>query len=137
ALAAGCRARHGRGMKILVVDDHAIVRGGLRRLLATLPGADVHEVANGRDALSAYRETHPDLVLLDLNLPGIGGLELLRRILLVDNGARVLVFSMHADAIYAARALQAGALGYVSKNAAPEELLNAVRRVAEGNRYIE
>jgi two-component system, NarL family, invasion response regulator UvrY len=124
-------------MKILIVDDHAIVRGGLCRLLATLPGARIREAANGKDALALFRELKPDLTILDLNLPGVGGLELLHRLLLEEPTARILVFSMHAEPLYAARALQAGAQGYVSKSAAPDELLLAVRRIGEGGRYIE
>jgi two-component system, NarL family, invasion response regulator UvrY len=124
-------------MKILLVDDHKIVRAGLRRLLAVLPGIEIREAANGRDALAAAREERMDLVVLDLNLPSMGGLELLRRITREANSAPVLVLSMHADSMYAARALQAGATGYVSKNCSPEELLDAVRRVAQGRRYIE
>jgi DNA-binding NarL/FixJ family response regulator len=124
-------------MKILLVDDHAIVRSGLRRLLASLGSSEISEAANGRDALVRYREARPDVVVLDFNLPGIGGLELLRRLMIDDPSACVLVFSMHAEAIYVSRALQAGAKGYVSKNAAPEELLVAVRKLAEGGRYIE
>jgi two-component system, NarL family, invasion response regulator UvrY len=124
-------------MKILIVDDHAIVRGGLRRLLATLPDAELREAATGRDALQLYREERPDVALLDLNLPGLGGLELVNRLLLEDERARILVFSMHAEPLYATRALQAGALGYVSKSASPDELLVAVRRVLDGQRYVE
>ncbi|MBY0509919.1 MAG: response regulator transcription factor [Rhodospirillaceae bacterium] len=124
-------------MKVLIVDDHAIVRAGLKRLLAALPNAVIREAATGRDALALYREERADIVLLDINLPGIGGLELLGRILLLDKTARVLMFSMHTEAVYAGRALQAGALGYVSKNAAPDEVLNAIRKVADGGRYIE
>lgn len=124
-------------MKVLIVDDHAIVRAGLKRLLAAMPNAVIREAATGRVALTLYREEHADIVLLDINLPGIGGLELLGRILLVDKTARILMFSMHTEAVYAGRALQAGALGYVSKNAAPDEVLNAIRKVAEGGRYIE
>jgi two-component system invasion response regulator UvrY len=124
-------------MKILLVDDHAIVRAGLRRLLSSLADPDIVEAANGRDALIRYREERPDVVILDFNLPGIGGLELLQRLVIDDPTACVLVFSMHAEAIYAARALQAGAKGYVSKNAAPDELLIAIRKLAEGGRYIE
>ena len=124
-------------MKILLVDDHAIVRAGLRRMLGSLADPDIVEAANGRDALIRYREGRPDVVILDFNLPGIGGLELLQRLVIDDPTACVLVFSMHAEAIYAARALQAGAKGYVSKNAAPDELLIAIRKLAEGGRYIE
>jgi two-component system invasion response regulator UvrY len=124
-------------MKALLVDDHAIVRAGLRRLLATVPGLEIIEAASGREALIIVRAERPDLVLLDLNLPGIGGFELLQRILTEHPAARVLVLSMHAEALYASRAMQAGARGYMSKNAAPEELLEAVRRVGDGGRYIE
>lgn len=124
-------------MRFLLVDDHAVVRSGLRRLLAALPGAEISEAAEGRAALAVVRAEQPDVVLLDLNLPGLGGLELLRRVLLEHPAARVMVLSMHAEALYAARALQAGAAGYLSKNASPEELLDAIRRVAAGGRYIE
>ncbi|WP_040846029.1 response regulator, partial [Nitrospirillum viridazoti] len=123
--------------KLLLVDDHAIVRSGLRRLLAPLPGVAIAEAATGRDALARYREDRPDIVLLDLNLPGVGGLELLQRLLIEDPTACVLVFSMHAEALYASRALAAGAKGYMSKNADPEELLAAIRRLADGGRYVE
>lgn len=124
-------------MKILLVDDHVIVRAGLRNLLTSVPGTRISEAATGRDALLLLRHERPDLVLLDLNLPGIGGLELLRRMLLEDKTARILVLSMHAEALYAARAMELGARGYLSKNASAEELLAAVRRVADGGRYIE
>jgi two-component system, NarL family, invasion response regulator UvrY len=124
-------------MKVLIVDDHAVVRTGLRQMLVALMRADVIEAANGRDALTALRSERPELVILDLNLPGTGGLELLRRVVQEDPPPRVLVLSMHTEPLYATRALQAGASGYVSKNAAPEELLTAIQRVAEGDRYIE
>jgi two-component system invasion response regulator UvrY len=123
-------------MKILIVDDHAIVRDGLSRLLATDGEHELKLVATGRDALIAARSFRPDLVILDLNLPGLGGLELLRRLVAIEAG-KILVLSMHAEPLYARRALEAGAHGYVSKNAAPDELLAAVRRVAAGGRYIE
>jgi two-component system invasion response regulator UvrY len=124
-------------MRILLVDDHVIVRAGLRNLLATLSGTEISEAATGRDALLRLRQDRPHLVLLDLNVPGIGGLELLRRMLLEDKAARILVLSMHAEPLYAARAMELGARGYLSKNASAEELLTAVRRVMEGGRYIE
>jgi two-component system invasion response regulator UvrY len=125
-----------RGMKALLIDDHAIVRGGLRRLLAPLSW-EITEAANGRDALILVRAEQPDLVVLDLNLPGIGGFELLRRILAECPVTRIVVLSMHIEARFATRAMQAGARGYMSKNAAPAELLKALRLVAEGGRYIE
>jgi two-component system invasion response regulator UvrY len=124
-------------MKVLLVDDHAIVRSGLRRLFAALPDVQIHEAATGREALAVVRAERPALIVLDLNLPGLGGLELLRRVLTEHPEARVVVLSMHAEALYVTRALRAGAAGYLSKNASPEELLEAVRRVAGGGRYIE
>jgi len=124
-------------MRVLLVDDHAVVRDGLRRLLATLPNADIFDAASGREALSFVQQQPPDLILLDLHLPGIGGIELLRRLLVISPTVRILVFSMHAETMYAARALQAGARGYVSKNASPEELQLALHRVIDGGRYVE
>jgi DNA-binding NarL/FixJ family response regulator len=123
-------------VKILVVDDHAIVRDGLSRLLMTDGDHEVKLAANGREALLLARSFRPALVILDLNLPGLGGLELLRRLVAIEAG-KILVLSMHAEPLYARRSLEAGAHGYVSKNAAPDELLAAVRRVAAGGRYIE
>jgi two-component system, NarL family, invasion response regulator UvrY len=123
-------------MNILLVDDHAIVRAGLRRLLAALP-AEIGECANGEEALAVLQSAPPDLIVLDLNLPGIGGLELLRRMLKDHPGLSVLILSMHAEPLYAARALDSGAKGYISKNATPEELLTAVRRISRGGRYVE
>ncbi len=123
-------------MTILLVDDHAIVRDGLKRLLATLDFGEVLEAADGREALAVVRARRPDLVILDLNLPGLGGLELLRRMIQLE-ARRVLVLSMHAEPLYAKRALEAGAAGYVTKNVSPDELLTAVRRVAAGGRYVE
>jgi two-component system, NarL family, invasion response regulator UvrY len=127
----------GRDLKVLIVDDHPIVRAALRRLLAGEPGMEVLEAASGREALSAYGANHPALVILDLNLPGLGGLEVTRRLKTADPAARVLVLSMHDDETHVARALQAGAAGYISKNAPPDEILVAIRRVANGHTYIE
>jgi two-component system invasion response regulator UvrY len=124
-------------MKILLVDDHVIVRSGLRNLLASALSALISEAATGREALLALRRDRPDLVLLDLNLPGIGGLELLRRMVLEDKTARIVVLTMHAEPMYATRAITLGARGYLSKNTSAEELLIAVRRVLDGGRYIE
>src|SRR5277367_5502865 len=124
-------------MKILLVDDHEIVRSGLRNLLTSALTAQISEAATGRDALSRLRRDRPDIVLLDLNLPGIGGLELLRRMLVEDKAAKILVLSMHAEPLYVARAMELGARGYLSKNVSAEELLTAIRRTMDGGRYIE
>ena len=123
-------------MKILVVDDHPIVRAGLKRLFAGEIPVEMEEAADGKEALARYREFRPDIVVLDLNLPGLGGLELMKRLRLEDPRARILVLSMQDAPIFALRALEAGACGYVSKNAPPEEVLEAVRRVARGESYV-
>ncbi len=124
-------------MKVLLVEDHEVVRQGVRRLLSSMPKIEIVEAANGQEALSHYRRDRPEVVVLDLNLPGMTGLEVLRRLKAEDSDVSVLVFSMHAEPIYAQRALQAGARGYVSKSAPAEELQVAVERVARGGRYVE
>ena len=124
-------------MKVLIVEDHPIVRAGLRRLLAAKADVEFFETADGREALSLYREQRPALVILDLNLPGLGGLEMIGRLRAADAEARILVLSMHDDETHVTRALQAGAMGYVTKNADPDELLAAIARVAQGDVYIE
>lgn len=123
--------------QILVVDDHAIVRSGIRRLLADKPDLQLSESESGEEALDLVRRTPFQLLILDLNLPGLGGLELLRRLLKADPRLPVLVFSLHTEAIYATRAMQAGARGFISKNAAPEELLAAIEAVLAGGTAIE
>lgn len=124
-------------LKLLIVDDHPIMRSGLRRLLAAEGLPEIAEAANGQEAIANFREFRPDLVILDLNLPGISGLEVLGRLRVENPKVRVLVISMYDNPIYVARLLEAGALGYVSKNAPPEQVLEAVRRIAAGRRYIE
>ncbi len=124
-------------MKLLLVDDHAVVREGVRRLLSDLPNSEIIEAEDGNSAIQIYRSQRPDLVVLDLNLDGISGLELLRRLLIEDRSAKIVVFSMHSEPVYAARALKLGARGYVSKSAGADELVTAVERVAQGGSYIE
>jgi DNA-binding NarL/FixJ family response regulator len=124
-------------MNILIVDDHAIVRAGLRRLLRGLFEGEVLEASTGREALALARGGSFDLVLLDMNLPELGGLELLGRLAAVAPDLPVLVLSMHAEPLYVTRALDAGARGYVSKNIAPDELVTAIKQVAAGGRYVE
>jgi DNA-binding NarL/FixJ family response regulator len=124
-------------MNILLVDDHAIVRAGVRRLLAAEADVSILEAKSSEEALDAFRREQPDLVILDLNLPGSSGLGLLHRLVLLDKSMRILVLSMHSEPVYVARALQAGAHGYVSKSATPEEFIEAVRQVGKGGHYIE
>jgi DNA-binding NarL/FixJ family response regulator len=117
----------------MLVDDHAIVRAGFRRLLEQQPDYDV--VAEAGDAEQAYAlfiEHEPDVVVLDLSLPGVSGLETIRRVIGRQPAARILVFSMHEDAALAERAIQLGARGYVTKSSAPEILAAAVAEVAAG-----
>jgi two-component system invasion response regulator UvrY len=124
-------------VKILIVDDHPIVRAGLRRLLAGQQDMEVWEATCGKEALNAFRRQRQDLVILDLNLPDVGGLEIIGRLKIADPEARILVLSMHDDRIHVTRALEAGAAGYVSKTIPPDELLEAIRRVAGGRTYVE
>jgi DNA-binding NarL/FixJ family response regulator len=124
-------------MKILIVDDHGVVREGLKRLLIAHFEAQVFESENIDDGLATYAREKPDVVLLDLNLEGAGGLELLRRVLVSDSAARVVIFSMHHEPIYAVRALRGGAQGYVSKSAPVEELIAAIEKVCAGEQYID
>lgn len=124
-------------MKILIVDDHVIVREGARRLLSTVFDTEIIEASSAREAFALYKTSHPDIVLLDLNLPNSSGIELLRRLMLENRSARVLVVSMHSEPIYVARTLEAGARGYVSKMASASELITAVREVGAGGRYVE
>ncbi|HTV87652.1 MAG TPA: response regulator transcription factor [Stellaceae bacterium] len=124
-------------MKILIVDDHPIVRAGLHRLLGVEPQWEIAEAASGQEAVAAFREESPQLVILDLNLPGISGLELLGRLRIANPKVPILVVSMYDNPVYVARVLDAGARGFVSKNAPPEQILEATRRVAAGRSYID
>ena len=124
-------------MKVLLVDDHGVVREGVRRLLSMHFELTVLEASDVESALVIYQTEMPDLVLLDINLEGLGGLEFLRRVLAIDPSAKVLIFSMHAEPVYAVRALRAGARGYVSKSAPVDELIAAVTKVSAGGQYID
>lgn len=124
-------------MKVLLVDDHTVVREGVRRLLSVVADAMVLEAGTGKEALTVFRAEKPEMVILDLNLPGAGGLDLLKRLLIEDARTRVLIFSMHTTPVYVARALQAGAKGYVSKGASADELVEAIRKVMAGERHVE
>jgi len=124
-------------LKVLLVDDHAVVREGYRRLLEREP--DIEVVGEAGDATQACERAHalsPDVVVMDIALPGSSGIEAMRRMLAEQPQLRVLMFSMHDDAIFSSRALQAGALGYLSKTSAPEVLLQAIHAVSRGERYV-
>jgi two-component system invasion response regulator UvrY len=122
---------------VLLVDDHAVVREGYRRLLERDVRLNViGEAASAAETLRLDAQLRPDVIVLDIALPGVSGIEILRRILSRRPAACVLMFSMHQDGIYATRALQSGARGYVSKASAPDLLIEAVRSVASGQRYV-
>ena len=123
-------------VKVLLVDDHAVVRAGCRQLLQSWAGFEVIEACNGDQALHLAAETAPDLVVLDLNLPGMSGFDVLQSLKQNHPQIRVLIFSMHEDPAYAAKALEYGALGFVSKNDDPEIIVEAARKVAEGQTYL-
>ena len=124
-------------MKVLVVDDHAVVRAGFAKLFAERPDAFVRYVTAGREALDVARVMLPDVIILDLDLPDVSGFVLLKRLLRQANDARVLIVTMYSDLGYVDRAIEMGATGYVTKNAGPDELLTAVENVFHGKRYIE
>jgi len=125
-------------IRVLLVDDHAVVRTGFRLLLQSRPDLSVvAEAESGEAACLLYAELAPDIVVMDLAMPGMGGLEALRRIRAKHAQARVLTLSAHDDPMHARRALQEGALGFLSKRTAPEVLLDAVTAVASGRRYLD
>jgi two-component system invasion response regulator UvrY len=125
-------------IRVLLVDDHAVVRMGFRLLLqSTAEMSVVAEADSGEAACQLYLELKPDVVVMDLAMPGMGGLEALRRIRARDARAQVLTLSAHDDPMHARRALQEGALGFLSKRSAPEALLEAVSVVAAGRRYLD
>jgi DNA-binding NarL/FixJ family response regulator len=124
-------------LTVLLVDDHAVVREGYRRLLER--HGDIAVVGEAGDADSAYallRELDPQIVVMDITLPELSGIEAMRRMLLCKPDTRVLMFSMHEEAIFAKRALQAGAFGYVTKASAPDVLVEAVHAVAGGRKFL-
>lgn len=124
-------------MKVLICDDHKIVRVGIKYLLEQMPEVkEIEEAENGNDAISILRHKNFDLVLLDISLPGISGLEVLQQIKVNWHHINVLVLSMHPQEQYAIRALKLGASGYLTKDTASEELLIAVRKIAAGGKYI-
>jgi DNA-binding NarL/FixJ family response regulator len=128
----------GRKIRILLVDDHAVVRAGYSTLLQHTANIEViAEADNGQSALREFIDKKPDIVIMDLSLPGIGGLEAIRRIIARDPEAKILVFSMHEDTVFVEQALQAGARGYITKSSAPEVLVEAVRKIASGDIFLD
>jgi DNA-binding NarL/FixJ family response regulator len=122
---------------VLLVDDHAVVRAGYRTLLQDSAVEVVGEAADAKAACAQYVALRPDVVVMDLSLPGAGGFEAIRRILARDPEARILVFSIHEDVAFVEQALRAGAKGYITKNSAAEILVEAVCEVARGEMYLD
>jgi DNA-binding NarL/FixJ family response regulator len=125
-------------IKVLLVDDHAVVRAGFRMLLAAHDFiGEVSEIDRGELVIQEYEQRQPDVVVMDLSMPGIGGLEAIRRLTRQYKDVAVLVYSIHDEAVYVERTLNAGAKGYVCKNSAPEILAEAVQTIAQGKFYVE
>src|SRR3954468_9742430 len=128
----------GPRIDVMLVDDNAVVRMGFRLLVDGSPDMlVVAEAASGEDAVRAIEDAQPDVVVMDLSMPGIGGLEAVRRILAKAPEARVLVLSAHEDAMHARRTLKAGAAGYLTKRSAAEALIEAIREVHQGRSFLE
>ena len=124
-------------IKVLLVDDHALVRMGIKRLLQDVQGLKViGETGTGEEAVRLAKELVPDVVVLDVHMPGIGGLEATRKMLRHNPDLKILALTIYEDEPYPSRFLQAGASGYITKGCDPEEMIRAIRTIHAGQRYI-
>lgn len=127
----------GVSMRVLLVDDHQLVRSGIRRLLDDAWDIEVvGEAGSGEDAVQLVRDTSPDVVLMDVSMPGIGGLEATRKLLRIDPELRIIALTIHVDEPYPSRLMEAGAMGYITKGCDEQEIIGAIRAVQRGERYI-
>jgi two-component system invasion response regulator UvrY len=125
-------------LKVLLVDDHSVVRMGFKMLIDSERDMKViAESETGEDGIQKYQELKPDVTVMDITIPGIGGLEAIERIIAKDKNAKILVLSAHEDSVHPKRVLSAGAIGYLTKRSAAEELISAIRTVGSGKKYIE
>lgn len=125
-------------IRVMLVDDHAVVRMGFKLLLQEAADIDVvAEAATGEEALRRYADVKPDVVVMDIAMPGMGGLEAVTRLLAKDPGVKILILSAHEDSIHPRRLLKLGAAGYLSKRVAPEELIHAIHEVAAGSIFLD
>ena len=125
-------------INVMLVDDHAVVRMGFKMLLESDAAIKViAEAENGEQAIQRFVEFKPHVVVMDITMPGIGGLEAIERILAKDSSAKILVLSAHEDSVHPKRVLNAGAMGYLTKRSAAEEMIKAIRIVATGKKYLE
>ena len=125
-------------LNVLLVDDHSVVRMGFKMLIDSEKDMQViAEAETGEEGIIKSQEIKPDVVVMDITMPGIGGLEAIERIIAKDKNAKILVLSAHEDSVHPKRVLSAGAIGYLTKRSAAEELINAIRTVGSGKKYIE
>ena len=125
-------------IRVMLVDDHAVVRMGFKLLLQEASDIEVvAEAATGEEAIKRYVELTPDVVVMDISMPGMGGMEAVTRLMAKDPAVKVLVLSAHEDSIHPQRLLKAGAMGYLSKRSAPEELIHAIQQVANGSVFLD
>ena len=125
-------------INVLLVDDHSVVRMGFKMLIDSEKDMQViAEAETGEDGVIKFQEIKPDVIVMDITMPGIGGLEAIERIIAKDKSAKILVLSAHEDSVHPKRVLSAGAIGYLTKRSAAEELINAIRTVGSGKKYIE
>lgn len=125
-------------IKILLVDDHAVVRMGFKMLIEAETDIKViGEAESGEAAVKLFQELKPDIIVMDITMPGIGGLEAIDRIMAKDKNTKILVLSAHEDSVHPKRVLNAGAMGYLTKRSAAEELIKAIKSIYQGKRYLE
>ena len=125
-------------INILLVDDHSVVRMGFKMLIENESDmAVICEAESGELGITAFKEHKPSIVIMDITMPGMGGLDAIERIIAFDKKAKILVLSAHEDSVHPKRALSAGALGYLTKRSAAEELIKAIRSVNNGTKYLE
>ena len=125
-------------LNVLLVDDHSVVRMGFKMLIDSEKDMQViAEAETGEEGIKKFQEIKPDVIVMDITMPGIGGLEAIERIIAKDKNAKILVLSAHEDSVHPKRVLSAGAIGYLTKRSASEELINAIRTVGSGKKYIE
>lgn len=130
------KAKTSNKLRVLIVDDHPIVVSGCRAMLADDPNVVINDAMDAESGEAAFADDPSQLCVIDINLPGVSGFELARRILRRDADARIIMFSMNDDPIFAARAIEAGAKGYVSKSGDPSDLVSAISAVAEGGTFL-
>ncbi len=124
-------------IKVLLADDHSIVRAGLRRIIEESGEMEViAEAADGREAIRKAHDHLPDVAVIDISMPNVDGLEVIRQLRVDDPKLPILVLTMHSEGQYVVRAVEAGAMGYITKQSAPEQLVKAIRKVHDGHRYL-